>query len=178
MICGYIIGKLYNNCEVNIQDTRSLSYHRVLETWGTRVPKHERMVGSALQVMTYLSGWLHQVITQGLWAPPAHSPNSPYSPNPSTTNRSLDHFGHISATFPTIFPFFCSIEQRKCISRYHWVSSFICDSLRETSSSATFQQVMSLVFKGTINRRSSSSSGSSNGKDCYRAIKRQATSKH
>ena len=93
-------------------------------------------------------------------------------------HRSLEHFGHISATFPTIFSFFCRIEQRKCISRYHWVSSSICESLRDTSSSATFQQVMSLGFMGTINRRSSSSWGSSKGKDCYRAIKHQATSKH
>ena len=92
-------------------------------------------------------------------------------------HRSLEHFGHISATFPTIFPFFCSIEQRKCISRYNWVSPSICESLRETSSSATFQQVMSLGFKGNINR-SSNSSGSSKDNDCYRAIKRQATSKH
>ena len=76
----------------------------MLETQGIRVRKHERIVGSAVQVMTNLSGWLHQVITQGLWAPLAHFPNSPNSPNqPSLHNhRSLEHFGHISGTFPTI----------------------------------------------------------------------------
>ena len=56
--------------------------------------------------------------------------------------RSLEHFGHISATFPTVFPFFCSVEQRKCISRCHRVPSSICESFRETSSSTTFQQAI------------------------------------
>ena len=60
---------------------------------------------------------------------------------------SLEHFGHISATFATIFRFFCSIEQRKFISPYHWVSSSICESLRETPSSATFQRVIASASK-------------------------------
>ena len=52
-----IIGKLYNNCRVKIQDTHSLLYpNRVLETWGIRVRKHELIMGSAVQVMTNLSG--------------------------------------------------------------------------------------------------------------------------
>ena len=65
------------------------------------VRKHERTVESAVQVMTNLSGWSHQVIAQGLWAPPAHSPNIISQPSLHHP-RSLEHCGHIGATFPTI----------------------------------------------------------------------------
>ena len=98
------------------------------------------------------------MITYGLSAPPVHSPNSPNSPNfpnqPTLHHyRSLEHFGHISATFPTIFPFFCSTEQRKCISRYHWVSSSIRESLRETSSATFRHRPFPPCFRPTIRRK-------------------------
>ena len=47
MICGQIIGELYNCCRVVIKDTRSLSCHRVLETWGTTV-EHDLVMGLAV----------------------------------------------------------------------------------------------------------------------------------
>ena len=43
---------------------------------------------------------------------------------------------------------------------------------------ASWPRKYSLGFKGTDNRRSSSSSGSSKRKDCWHAITREATSKH
>ena len=48
MRCGQIIGKLYNYCWEEIQDTRGLSYHWVLETWGTRARKHDLIMASAM----------------------------------------------------------------------------------------------------------------------------------
>ena len=105
------------------------------------------------------------MIAQELCAPLAHSPYSPNSPDspdspdspnqlPTTTALLSIYFGHISATFPTIFPVFCSIEQRKCISRYHGVSSSICESLRGTSSSATFQHMGNPLKCDTVRRYS------------------------
>ena len=77
--------------------------------------------------------WLQKGCEPHLLTPQLCQPTFSPPPPPSW------HFGLISATFSTIVSFSCSIEQRKCISRYHWVSSSICESLSETSLSATFQ---------------------------------------
>ena len=60
-------------------------------------------------------------------------------------HRPREHFGHTHPTFPTIFSSFCSIEQRKCISRCHLLSSSICKTLLRISS-ATFQQDLDRSF--------------------------------
>ena len=82
---------------------------------------------------------LVRVITSGDCARivnPTCSPSQPnFSPPPPLSWALRPHKRHVSN-----HPFFCSIEQPKCISRYQWVSSSICESLRETSSFATFQQ--------------------------------------
>ena len=45
----YMLFRCRQNYIVKSQDTRSLSFHRVLETWGITVRKRERIVGSEVQ---------------------------------------------------------------------------------------------------------------------------------
>ena len=126
-VIQWLQGKIY----------RILVLYRVIGYWKHGVLAYGNMIVSRGQQYKLCSTYRgdHQVIAQGLWAPPAHSPNLPSLHH----HRSLEHFDHIIATFPAISPVLCSIEQRKCISRYHWVLSSICESLLETSLSATSQ---------------------------------------
>ena len=127
--------------------------------------------------MSNLSGWSHSGDCTRVMSPTSSLSQPSFSPPQPLSWAFWPHKRHLSNHL------FCSIEPRKCISRYHWVSSSICESLHETSISATFYRLWaswptgySLGFKGTSNRRSSSSSGSSRRKDCWHAITREATS--
>ena len=80
-------------------DTRSLSYHRVLETWCIRFGKKMVSWGQEYKLCpTCQRDHIWQVITQGLWAPPAHSPNLVTLHH----HLSFEHFGHISAMVPAV----------------------------------------------------------------------------
>ena len=93
----------------------------------------------------------------------------------SRRHHSLEHFGHISATSPTICSSFCCME---ILQVYLTTSRGVIIHLRISSRDIVSRHIPTGYELVTNNRRSPSLSGSSKGKDCYRAIKREATSKH
>ena len=113
------------------------------------------------------------MIAHGLWAPPAHSPNLPSLCH----HHSLEHFSHISATFPTISSSVLTLSLGVII-HLRVSSRDIIYQPHSNSLWASWPRRYSLGFKGTDNRRSSTSSGSERRKDCWHAITREATSKH